>query len=291
MGARRTIAAHGVTNAEAAALAERAEDATASVRRPASAMELQTDEYVLWHFANPNPVMGQATRLRLAAGDVERRIVEVRAWFAGLGRSRFSWAVGRHATPSDLASRLERAGARPADDSPLAVMVLVEEPPEVPGIVVRAVQTFEEFGIQLAIRFEAFASREDERSAIRARGDRPWREFRATRNSIHLAYVDGEPAAAAVIGYTTRGLALLLGGGTLERFRGRGAYRALVRSRCEEAAERGIRDVVAHARPMSRSILERVGFQTVSHIDRLEDDTQSPGGGPQPHGSPKGRKE
>jgi hypothetical protein len=274
----------------ATAIAERAEDATADVRRPASALELRTDEYVLWSFPNQNPVMGQANRVRLGSGDIERSVAEVRRWFGRAGRERFSWAAGRHATPADLATRLERTGARPADDSPLAVMVLVEEPPEVPGIEVRPVQTFEEFQNQLEIRFEAFAFSESERRAIQARGEKPWRDFLATGNSIHVAFVDGEPAAAAVIGYTTRGLALLIGGGTRERFRGRGAYRALVRSRWEEAARRGVQDVVVHAGPMSRPILERVGFRTVSQIDLLEDDAQSPVVGPPPDDSPKGRK-
>jgi hypothetical protein len=57
----------------------------------------------------------------------------------------------------------------------------------------------------------------------------------------------------------------------LERARGRGAYRALVRARWDDAAERGTPALIVHAGRMSRPILERLGFQAVAEIDVLED--------------------
>jgi predicted acetyltransferase len=76
--------------------------------------------------------------------------------------------------------------------------------------------------------------------------------------------------AAAYAAYTPWGL-LLFGGATVEPARGRGAYRALVAARAREAQERGTPALVVHAGAMSRPILERLGFEQVSRIDRLLD--------------------
>jgi predicted acetyltransferase len=60
-------------------------------------------------------------------------------------------------------------------------------------------------------------------------------------------------------------------GGTHPDWRGRGAYRALVRARWDEAARRGVPVLATHARPTSRPILERLGFRTLSQVHVLLD--------------------
>jgi streptomycin 6-kinase len=93
-----------------------------------------------------------------------------------------------------------------------------------------------------------------------------------TRGATYLAWVDGEPAARAYAAYTDHGL-LLFGGATLSGARGRGAYRALVRARWEDAVARGTPALVTHAGAMSRPILRRLGFEEIAEIwillDRL----------------------
>lgn len=54
--------------------------------------------------------------------------------------------------------------------------------------------------------------------------------------------------------------ASLWGGGTLEAWRGKGIYRALVSYRARLAAERGFRYLRVDALAPSRPILERLGF-------------------------------
>jgi GNAT superfamily N-acetyltransferase len=88
--------------------------------------------------------------------------------------------------------------------------------------------------------------------------------------STYVAWVDGEPAAAAYAAYTRWGL-ILFGGATLPAARGRGAYRALVAARAADGAARGTPALVTHAGRMSRPILERLGFEPVARIDRLVD--------------------
>jgi hypothetical protein len=53
--------------------------------------------------------------------------------------------------------------------------------------------------------------------------------------------------------------------------RGRGAYRALVRARWDDAAERGTPALTVHAGALSRPILERLGFVTVGDVTCLLD--------------------
>jgi predicted GNAT superfamily acetyltransferase len=63
----------------------------------------------------------------------------------------------------------------------------------------------------------------------------------------------------------------LFGGSTLPEARGRGAYRALVAARWDDAVERGTPILVTQAGPMSRPILAQLGFREVCEIRILLD--------------------
>lgn len=58
--------------------------------------------------------------------------------------------------------------------------------------------------------------------------------------------------------------ASLWGGSTLEEYRRRGIYKALVARRADEAGERGFRFLQVDASPDSRPILERLGLRTLT---------------------------
>ena len=83
-----------------------------------------------------------------------------------------------------------------------------------------------------------------------------------------LAYVDGEPVAWAGALACEHGL-FLTGGVTLPEARGRGAYRALVRARWDDAVRRGTPGLVVHAEEPSRRVLERIGFTHVRDVVEL----------------------
>ena len=74
-----------------------------------------------------------------------------------------------------------------------------------------------------------------------------------------LAYVDGEPIAAGDM-VLLPFAGFLSGATTLPDYRGRGAFRALVRARWDEAVRRGTPALTVGAGKMSRPILERIGF-------------------------------
>lgn len=86
-----------------------------------------------------------------------------------------------------------------------------------------------------------------------------------------LAYIDGEPVAYADAIAGPRGL-FLTGGVTVPEARGRGAYRALVRARWDEAVRLGTPALVVHAEEASRRVLERIGFHRVAAIVELVSD-------------------
>ncbi|MCU0507646.1 MAG: GNAT family N-acetyltransferase [Anaerolineae bacterium] len=78
---------------------------------------------------------------------------------------------------------------------------------------------------------------------------------------MYLAYIDGQPAAAAWIRfYEGTQFAALFGGSTLPEYRERGLYTALLQVRAAEARRRGYRFLTVDAGEMSRPILEKRGF-------------------------------
>ncbi|MFJ5815963.1 GNAT family N-acetyltransferase [Streptomyces sp. NPDC093108] len=80
-----------------------------------------------------------------------------------------------------------------------------------------------------------------------------------------LAMVGEEPVSSARMElYPGTGFAGLWGGGTVEAWRGKGIYRALVAFRARIAAERGCRYLQVDASEMSSPILRRLGFAALS---------------------------
>ena len=80
--------------------------------------------------------------------------------------------------------------------------------------------------------------------------------------SIFAVLEDGRTVSAAWVYYHPPSqFASLWGGSTLEAYRGRGYYTALLVARARETRQRGYRFLTVDASPMSRPILEKFGFQ------------------------------
>ena len=90
------------------------------------------------------------------------------------------------------------------------------------------------------------------------------RQRRPTELSMYCAYDGGEPVGT---GYTEfppgSRFPELHGGAVLEGWRGRGMYSDLFNVRLEEAKQRGHDFLCVDAAPMSRPILERIGFDRI----------------------------
>ncbi len=84
--------------------------------------------------------------------------------------------------------------------------------------------------------------------------------------SIYIVYVNNEPACAAWASFPNGSqFAGLWGGATVEQYRKMGLYTAVVATRAQEAIKRGYRFLTVDASQMSRPILEKHGFQLLTH--------------------------
>ncbi|MFJ5970573.1 GNAT family N-acetyltransferase [Streptomyces sp. NPDC093060] len=199
----------------------------------------------------------------LDEGSADRAIGEQIAYFTGLGRE-FEWKLYGHDRPVDLGPRLAAAGFRADPEETLLIgevarLDLDAGPPE--GI--RFVRATDPAGIDLVVdvhekAFGADGTRLRHRLLARLAADP------GTVVAV-VALAGDEPVSAARMELVpgTR-FAGLWGGGTVEAWRGRGIYRALVAHRARVAAAHGYRYLQVDASVLSRPILERLGFHAVS---------------------------
>jgi hypothetical protein len=251
-----------------------AEDAQAYLPARPSTMRLDANDVVLRHFPHsPHFWYGSATRPRFSNSALEQRVIKIRAWFRELGRREFMWMVGDSATPAGLVDRLLELGARlePNDPESNAMILEHEPPPGPPGITVRRIDTFEDYAASMRIVFEdatADAWQKTEDGLVAA-----WAEARDDRQMYSfLAIEAGEPIGMGQLVWLTNGLPYLGGAHTRGAARGRGAFRALVRARWDEAAHREMPVLLVQAGRMSTPILDQLGFERVGRVRTLIDD-------------------
>lgn len=195
----------------------------------------------------------------LDAAGADAAIAAQVAHYTGLGHP-FEWKLYGHDRPADLGSRLRAAGFTPEPEETLMLAeaaALDLDAPEPEGV--RLVRVTDAAGVDLVAdvhekAFGADSARLREHLLTRVTDD-------PEGIVVVLAMAGDEPVSAARMELVpgTR-FAGLWGGGTLEGWRGRGIYRALVAHRARAAVERGYRYLQVDALPTSRPILERLGF-------------------------------
>ncbi|HYF63243.1 MAG TPA: GNAT family N-acetyltransferase [Herpetosiphonaceae bacterium] len=216
-------------------------------------------------FTRPAPGMNFIQYHRLDGADIDAVIAEQVAYFSPLDQP-FTWKVFAHDGPPALAGRLVAAGFAP-DGDPGVVMVLdlaappADLPPAAPpGVEIRRITRREQLGDVIAIMEEVWG------------GDFAWITQRLGDHleipgylSVYAAYVDGAPACASWIYFSPGSqFASLWGGSTIERFRRRGLYTALLARRVREATERGYRFLLIDASAMSQPIVAGHGFRELT---------------------------
>jgi len=211
------------------------EPAPGRLRRVANGYVLSADLGQTW---------AQVERIRLREDDLADAVADVDTFMRETGTRRASWWLTERSTPSEealLGAGLQRDEA----DYLHAAMVLTVEPPPVEGVEVRPVETFEEFVESRRLALDAFANPHqrnptDEELAA---------EWERQTDPIFAAWLDGRMASVGRAIYTRAG-GYLMGGSTATRARGRGAYRAVVRARWDEAVRRGTPALAVGAGPM-----------------------------------------
>jgi hypothetical protein len=202
----------------------------------------------------------------IRADDVDALVADVAALVETTDAARCSWWLTERSTPADLEEQLLARGlVREEADYLHAGMLLTTEPPGVDGVEVRPVESLEQHTTARRLSLAAF-----DNPHMRAVSNEDLaQEWAIGVEPEWIAYVDGRPAAVGRAIFTPVG-AYLIGGSTAPWARGRGAYRATVRARWDEAVRRGAPALAVGAGPMSRPILERLGFEQVLQFRRLE---------------------
>ncbi|MFE3407815.1 GNAT family N-acetyltransferase [Streptomyces mirabilis] len=199
----------------------------------------------------------------LDESNADAAIAEQMRYFGVLGRE-FEWKLYGHDKPEDLGKRLRAAGfvAQPEETlmiAELGDLALDAQPPE--GV--RLLPVTDRAGVDLVadVHEQAFgtdSTRMRHQLLAQLTGDED--------NVVAVVALAGDvPVSAARMEMVpgTR-FAGLWGGGTIDSWRRRGIYRALVAHRARVAAERGYRYVQVDATSQSRPVLARLGFEPLT---------------------------
>jgi len=228
---------------------------------------IETDRYTLCMGAGTT--WNTVQRQRFGAHEVDDVLEEVHSLLRARGRGKTQWEVGSAAEPPELVDLLlERGLVRDKDPYAVALVLTHAPPAPAPGLVARRVETFEEYEAANAVQWEAFETPDDEVAESRTLLEERWRD---APSIMHAVWLDGDIVSAGMSAPTPQGL-LLYGGATSPRARGRGAYRALLRARWDEAVARDTPTLITQGGSMSRPILERLGFERVGEIHTLLDE-------------------
>lgn len=195
-----------------------------------------------------------------AEGVIAREVAHYRALARGV-----EWTAHAHDGPADLLQRLERHGFSIGPREAVMVLDTSRRPEWVdapPAHLVVAVDNPEQLRAYATLARELHG---DDRSPL----IRELEARLAEGSREHVAYVAYDHGIPASIGrlYTHPSSAFggLYGGSTLEAHRGRGLYRATVARRVADAMRAGARYVRVDALPTSQPILERLGFEALTH--------------------------
>ena len=200
---------------------------------------------------------------KLNAGNVDQIISDEIAYFEGIGHS-FEWKVFSHDDPPDLVERLAARGFETGEQETILVLdmaTLSGALTQAPAHDIRRVTTTA--GIKPLLEVQAEVWNGDYSGHL----DRLTWELTNHPETISLygAYVEDKLVASAWMRYTPESqFASLWGGSTLEGYRGRGVYTALVAARVQEAVSRGRRFLTIDASDMSRPIVQKLGFVAIS---------------------------
>lgn len=226
---------------------------------------IDTDRYTL--YLGVGSTWNTVQRQRFPLEELDDVLEEVRATLRARGRTETQWEVGSSAPAGLVEALLERGLAPDKDPYAVALVLTAEPPPIAPALTARRVQTLDELEAAAAVQWEAFdATPEEVEEARRLLPER----FHDSPNIRHAVWLDGEIVCTGTASPTEHGL-LLYGGATLARARGRGAYRALIRARWDDAVALGTPALITQGGSMSRPILERLGFERVGEVHMLLD--------------------
>jgi len=210
---------------------------------------------------------------------VDDRLEWLRRRVQALGGTGVKVFVTPRSRPADLGEQLERHGYQPREETEVLVWELRDDRnrPRMPGFPVpKSVSTREILTVE---EFETFTALGSSVFGDPAPSPETWREFvadfqrkiREQGYSERFLGFDG-PTPVGRAGMQVVGpVARFWGTGVLPNFRRHGVYGALVRARCQSAADRGAELALVTARVgTSGPILKRHGFEAKGSVRVFE---------------------
>jgi hypothetical protein len=185
-------------------------------------------------------------------------------YFESIGQD-FEWKLYDYDQPSDLKERLESHGF--VIEEAEAIMVLdLEDAPEIlwQPIHHNVQQITDPKKLVDVQSVEQQVWEEDHSFLLEFLGNALKRY--PDQMSVYVAYINEQPASAAWIYFPKHNqFASLWGGSTVSTFRKQGLYTALLAVRVQEAKSRQVKFLTVDASPMSRPILEKIGFEMIAY--------------------------
>jgi hypothetical protein len=205
--------------------------------------------------------------LAVRGAELDALIARQRDFFAARGEA-IEWKTRGHDQPADLTDRLRAAGFVPEDEATVLVGVAADmstEPVLPAGTTLRRVTAEADFRAIMAMESEVWGQDwtflADDLMA-RTRSEPDDIAVFAVTDDITGTVV----SAAWLIFRPGTDFTYLAGGSTLEAWRNRGIYRALVAVRAQRAVARGARYMAVDAGENSAPILRRLGFRAITTV-------------------------
>ena len=184
-------------------------------------------------------------------------------YFDQLGQN-FEWKLFAHDPPADLKERLAARGFTIGEEEAVMVLDLHNLPDRLrakPTSDVRPIVSADQISTMLNVQEAVWGV---DFSNLRNELTMELRDY-PDRIRIYAVYVGEQPVSSAWMRLTTGSqFASLWGGSTLPDYRGAGHYTALLAVRAQAALKQGLRYLTVDASPMSRPVLEKLGFEVIS---------------------------
>ena len=214
-------------------------------------------------FVGKPPTPSFILHSRLNDSNADAAIQEQFTYFRERNQS-FEWKAYDYDQPLDLLERLIAAGLELEDTEAVMVLDVRDAPPALLTPTTVDVRT-----ITQPAGLEDVKLVEEQVWG----GDHDWIKGRLGAHlqnpdycSVYVAYIDDAPACAGWTYFNANSdFAGLWGGSTLEQYRGRGLYTALLATRVQEAIRRGRRFLTIDASAMSEPIVKRHGFRLLAY--------------------------
>ncbi|MFD4670946.1 GNAT family N-acetyltransferase [Lentzea sp. NPDC058450] len=204
--------------------------------------------------------IGGPPALNVEGQALDTLIARQRDYFTARNQA-VEWKTWSHDTPADLPTRLEAAGFESEGRETVLVglAAAMTTQPTPAGVTIREATTEADVHALAATATEVFGRDHDWLAARLL-------ESQNDPNMIAvIAEADGQVVSSSRIEFVPgTEFAGLWGGGTLEAWRGKGIYRALIAHRARLAVARGTRYLQVDASEDSRPILERLGFTAIT---------------------------